>query len=176
MKTMVKGKSTCKTLKAIRRQIAEANEQRSRQAATAPKAPLAAQEEEDDDVVIGGVDTSIMAELQKMPPDTTKVFGDIAEQMPMFPGGDRKLMEYLASSIQYPPECKESRIQGRVIVTFVVERDGSISQAKVAKSLDPLLDAEALRVVKAMPKWIPGRQAGVTVAVKYVIPVTFRLK
>ena len=153
-----------------------ANEQRSRQAATAPKAPLAAQEEEDDDVVIGGVDTSIMAELQKMPPDTTKVFGDIAEQMPMFPGGDRKLMEYLASSIQYPPECKESCIQGRVIVTFVVERDGSISQAKVAKSLDPLLDAEALRVVKAMPKWIPGRQAGVTVAVKYVIPVTFRLK
>ena len=153
-----------------------ANEQRSRQAATAPKAPLAAQEEEDDDVVIGGVDTSIMAELQKMPPDTTKVFGDIAEQMPMFPGGDRKLMEYLASSIQYPPECKESCIQGRVIVTFVVERDGSISQAKVVKSLDPLLDAEALRVVKAMPKWIPGRQAGVTVAVKYVIPVTFRLK
>ena len=153
-----------------------ANEQRSRQAATAPKAPLAAQEEEDDDVVIGGVDTSIMAELQKMPPDTTKVFGDIAEQMPSFPGGDRKLMEYLASSIQYPPECKESCIQGRVIVTFVVERDGSISQAKVVKSLDPLLDAEALRVVKAMPKWIPGRQAGVTVAVKYVIPVTFRLK
>ena len=153
-----------------------ANEQRSRQAATAPKAPLAAQEEEDDDVVIGGVDTSIMAELQKMPPDTTKVFGDIAEQMPMFPGGDRKLMEYLASSIQYPPECKESCIQGRVIVTFVVERDGSISQAKVAKSLDPLLDAEALRVVNAMPKWIPGRQNGVTVAVKYTIPVTFRLK
>ena len=153
-----------------------ANEQRSRQAATAPKAPLAAQEEEDDDVVIGGVDTSIMAELQKMPPDTTKVFGDIAEQMPSFPGGDRKLMEYLASSIQYPPECKESCIQGRVIVTFVVERDGSISQAKVVKSLDPLLDAEALRVVKAMPKWIPGRQAGVTVAVKYTIPVTFRLK
>ena len=150
-------------------------EQQSRKAAPAPKAPLVAQEE--DEQVLGGVqDPRIMAELQKMPPDTTEVFGDIAEQMPMFPGGDRKLMEYLASSIQYPPECKESCIQGRVIVTFVVERDGSISHAKVAKSLDPLLDAEALRVVKAMPKWIPGRQAGVTVAVKYTIPVTFRLK
>ena len=149
-------------------------EQQSRKAAPAPKAPLVTQEE--DEQVLGGVDTSIMAELQMMAPDTTKVFGDIAEQMPMFPGGDRKLMEYLASSIQYPLECKESRIQGRVIVTFVVERDGSISQAKVAKSLDPLLDAEALRVVNAMPKWIPGRQNGVTVAVKYTIPVTFRLK
>jgi protein TonB len=85
-------------------------------------------------------------------------------------------MEYLASSIQYPPEFEETCVQGRVIVTFVVERDGSISNAKVVKSVDPLLDAEALRVVKAMPKWIPGRQAGVTVAVKYAIPVTFRLK
>ena len=150
-------------------------EQQSRKPSLAPKAPLVAQEE--DEQVLGGVqDPGIMAELQMMAPDTTKVFGDIAEQMPMFPGGDRKLMEYLASSIQYPPECEESCIQGRVIVTFVVERDGSISQAKVAKSLDPLLDAEALRVVNAMPKWIPGRQNGVTVAVKYTIPVTFRLK
>jgi TonB family protein len=150
-------------------------EQQSRKPSPAPKAPLVAQEE--DEQVLGGVaDPRIMAELQMMAPDTTKVFGDIAEQMPMFPGGDRKLMEYLASSIQYPPECEESCVQGRVIVTFVVERDGSISQAKVAKSLDPLLDAEALRVVNAMPKWIPGRQNGVTVAVKYTIPVTFRLK
>ena len=148
-------------------------EQQSRKAAPAPKAPLVAQEEEDDEKVL------IVGEVGYVPPeepDTTQVFGDIAEQMPMFPGGDRKLMEYLASSIQYPPECKESCIQGRVIVTFVVERDGSISQAKVVKSLDPLLDAEALRVVNAMPKWIPGRQNGVTVAVKYTIPVTFRLK
>lgn len=155
-------------------------EQRSRQTAPAPKAPLAAQEEEDDDVVIGAVG-AVEAPMDPpynpmAPPDTTKVFGDIAEQMPSFPGGDRKLMEYLESSIQYPPRCEESCVQGRVIVTFVVERDGSISQAKIAKSLDPLLDAEALRVVNAMPKWIPGRQDGVTVAVKYTIPVTFRLK
>lgn len=147
-------------------------EQQSRKAAPAPKAPLVAQEEEDDDVVLGGVGAVDSFEAK---PDINGVY-DIVEQMPSFPGGDRKLMEYLASSIQYPPECKESCIQGRVIVTFVVERDGSISQAKVAKSLNPLLDAEALRVVNAMPKWIPGRQNGVTVAVKYTIPVTFRLK
>lgn len=148
-------------------------EQQSRKPSPAPKAPLVAQEEEDDEKVL------IVGEVGYVPPeepDTTQVFGDIAEQMPMFPGGDRKLMEYLESSIQYPQECEESCVQGRVIVTFVVERDGSISQAKVAKSLDPLLDAEALRVVNAMPKWIPGRQNGVTVAVKYTIPVTFRLK
>lgn len=147
-------------------------EQQSRKAAPAPKAPLVTQEEEDDDVVLGGVGAVGSFEAK---PDINGVY-DIVEQMPMFPGGDRKLMEYLASSIQYPPECKESCIQGRVIVTFVVERDGSISHAKVAKSLDPRLDAEALRVVNAMPKWIPGRQGGVTVAVKYTIPVTFRLK
>ena len=150
-------------------------EQQSRQAVPAPKAPLVTQEEQEDDegVVLRFGEAVVEPQVA---PDTTKIFGDIAEQMPMFPGGDRKLMEYLESSIQYPPECKESCIQGRVIVTFVVERDGSISHAKVAKSLDPLLDAEALRVVNAMPKWMPGRQNGVTVAVKYTIPVTFRLK
>ena len=150
-------------------------EQRSQKAARPQKAPLVTQEEQEDDEGVVLRSGEVVVEPQ-VAPDTTKIFGDIAEQMPMFPGGDRKLMEYLASSIQYPPECEESCIQGRVIVTFVVERDGSISQAKVAKSLDPLLDAEALRVVNAMPKWIPGRQNGVTVAVKYTIPVTFRLK
>ena len=148
-------------------------EQQSRQAAPAPKAPLVAQEE--DEQVLGGVqDPRIMAELQMMAPDTTKVY-DVVEQMPMFPGGTQALMQFLKDNVQYPPECEEICIQGRVILTFVVERDGSITQAKVVKSLDPRLDAEALRVVKAMPKWIPGRQAGVTVAVKYTIPVTFRL-
>ena len=147
------------------------DEQRSRKAASAPKAPLVTQEEDDD--VIGGVG---MVEAPMPPPETTKVFGDIAEQMPMFPGGDRKLMEFIEDNVQYPPECEESCIQGRVIVKFLVERDGSISQAKVVRSLDPLLDAEALRVVNAMPKWRPGRQGGVTVPVRYTIPVTFRLK
>lgn len=149
------------------------NEQQSAKAASASKASPVTQKEDEDDVVLGGVD---MYEVQQMPADTTKVFGDIAEQMPMFPGGDRELMEYLKSHVQYPKECKEKCIQGRVIVNFVVERDGSITQAKVIKGIDPLLDAEALRVVNGMPKWLPGRQAGTVVAVKYTIPVTFRLQ
>ena len=150
-------------------------EQQSRKAAPAPKAPLVTQEEQEDDEGVVLRSGEVVVEPQ-VAPDTTKIFGDIAEQMPMFQGGDRKLMEYLENNVQYPPECEETCVQGRVVVTFLVERDGSISNAKVIKRLDPLLDAEALRVVNAMPKWIPGRQNGVTVAVRYTIPVTFRLK
>lgn len=110
------------------------------------------------------------------PKSSEEVFGDVAEQMPSFPGGDRKLMEYLSENIRYPEEYEEICVQGRVIVSFIVEKDGSISNVKVAKSLDPLLDKEAVRVVSGMPKWIPGRQNGVAVRVRYIIPVTFRLQ
>ena len=96
--------------------------------------------------------------------------------MPSFPGGDKKLMEYLSENIRYPEECEEICVQGRVIVSFIVEKDGSISNVKVAKSLDPLLDKEAVRVVSGMPKWNPGRQNGVAVRVRCIIPVTFRLQ
>ena len=109
------------------------------------------------------------------PESSEQVFG-IVEQMPLFPGGDKKLMDYLSENIRYPEELAESCIQGRVIVTFVVEKDGSISGAKVVKSVHPLLDEEALRVVNAMPKWIPGKQNGVTYRVKYYLPVNFRLQ
>ena len=149
------------------------DEQRSRKAASTPKVPLITKEEDEDE---GEMLTAGEVVVSQAPPDTTQVFGDIAEQMPMFPGGDRKLMEFIENNVQYPPECEESCIQGRVIVKFLVERDGSISQAKVVRSIDPLLDAEALRVVNAMPTWIPGRQGGVTVAVRYTIPVSFKLK
>ncbi len=149
-------------------------EKQSQKAARTRNAPLVTQEEWDDEMVIGRVGE--VAVEPPVAPDTTELFGDIAEQMPMFPGGDRKLMEYIDTNVQYPPECEEACTQGRVVVTFVVERDGSISHAKVVKSVDPQLDAEALRVVEAMPKWIPGRQNGVTVAIKYTIPVRFRLK
>ena len=103
------------------------------------------------------------------------VFG-VVEQMPMFRGGTNALMDYLAANIQYPKEMEEICVQGRVIVTFVVEKDGSITEAKIAKSVHPILDDEALRVVNAMPKWNPGKQNGVSVRVKYTIPVTFRLQ
>lgn len=97
------------------------------------------------------------------------------EEMPEFPGGAPKLLEYLSQNIRYPKDAEEAKKQGRVIVSFVVEKDGSISDAKVVKSVDPSLDAEALRVVNTMPNWIPGKQSGKAVNVKYSVPITFRL-
>ena len=87
---------------------------------------------------------------------TLKIFSDPIQQMPMFPGGQQALMNYLAENVHYTDEMAEICAQGRVIVTFIVEIDGSITEAKVVKSVHPLLDEEALRVVRAMPKWTPG--------------------
>ena len=112
---------------------------------------------------------------EKPKEEETKVF-DVVEQMPQFPGGPNALFEYLSKNIKYPVVAEENGIQGRVIVTFVVERDGSITDVKVAKSVDPSLDKEAMRVVKSMPHWIPGMQNGSAVRVKYTVPVTFRLQ
>ena len=109
------------------------------------------------------------------PEVATKVF-DVVEEMPSFPGGNGALMQYLASKIKYPVVAQENGVQGRVIVSFVVERDGSISDVKVARSVDPSLDREAQRVVKSMPRWSPGKQNGSTVRVKYTVPVVFRLQ
>ena len=100
---------------------------------------------------------------------------DVVEQMPEFPGSPYALYEFLTQSIQYPEEARKNSIQGRVIVTFVVEKDGSITNARVVKTLDPLLDAEALRVINVMPKWNPGKQNGEPVRVKYTVPVSFKL-
>ena len=112
---------------------------------------------------------------EKPKEEETKVF-DVVEQMPEFPGGQGALFEYLSKNIKYPVVAEENGIQGRVIVTFVVERDGSITDVKVARSVDPSLDKEAVRVVKSMPKWIPGKQNGSAVRVKFTVPVMFRLQ
>ena len=109
------------------------------------------------------------------PEVATKVF-DVVEEMPSFPGGQGALMSYLASNSKYPVVAQENGVQGRVIVSFVVERDGSISDVRVARSVDPSLDREAQRVVKSMPRWKPGKQNGSAVRVKYTVPVVFRLQ
>ena len=101
---------------------------------------------------------------------------DVVEQMPQFPGGPAALMQFLSTNVKYPKEAFEQGIQGRVIANFVVEKDGSITEARVVKSVDPALDAEALRVVGTMPKWAPGTQNGEPVRVKYTVPITFRLQ
>ena len=115
--------------------------------------------------------------VDEVPPavEETKVF-DVVEQMPQYKGGDAALMDYLNKSIKYPVIAEENGIQGRVVCTFVVERDGSITDVKVVRSVDPSLDKEAVRVLKAMPKWIPGKQNGSAVRVKFTLPVTFKLQ
>ena len=106
--------------------------------------------------------------------NTGKTF-DVVEEMPQFPGGPSALFEFLSKNMQYPKDAEKAKLQGRVIVTFVVKKDGSITDAKVVKSVAPSLDAEALRVINAMPNWAPGRQGGQPVNVKYTVPLTFRL-
>lgn len=108
-------------------------------------------------------------------PEVEKVF-DVVEQMPSFPGGPSALMEWLSNNVKYPVVAQENGVQGRVVVSFVVERDGSITDVKVVRGVDPSLDREASRVVRAMPRWIPGKQNGSAVRVKYNVPVAFRLQ
>lgn len=100
----------------------------------------------------------------------------VVEERPQFPnGGDMAMLRYLESHIKYPKECVEKCVQGRVIVQFVVNKDGTIVDPEVIKPVNPLLDEEAIRVIKEMPKWIPGKQKGKPVRVRFTIPVTFSL-
>ncbi len=101
---------------------------------------------------------------------------DVVEQMPQFPGGPAALMQFLSQNVKYPVEAHKAGVQGRVIVSFVVETDGSITEAKAVKSVSPELDAEALRVIGSMPNWMPGKQNGEPVRVKYTVPITFKLQ
>ena len=114
---------------------------------------------------------------QPEPPkvEENKVF-DVVEEQPSFPGGQGALMSWLRDNIKYPVIAAENGIEGRVIVQFVVSKNGSISDVRVARGVDPSLDKEAVRVVSSMPKWTPGRQNGTTVNVRYTLPVTFKLQ
>ena len=111
---------------------------------------------------------------ETIPTDSDKVY-DVVEHMPQFPGGPSAMMKYLADNISYPEEAEKKGAQGRVIIAFIVECDGSVSNPKVATSAEDHLDNEALRLVKSMPKWTPGRHEGHSVRVKYCVPITFRL-
>lgn len=101
---------------------------------------------------------------------------DVAEQMPEFPGGMQAMIEFLQTNIKYPKDAINQKVGGRVMVMFVVETDGSLSNVRVARKVFPSLDAEAVRVVKAMPKWKPGKDKGRLVRVNYTLPVAFSIK
>lgn len=100
----------------------------------------------------------------------------VAEQMPEYPGGMKEMLKFLQENVKYPENAMKNNVQGRVIVQFVVEKDGTPTEFKVLRSVDPDLDAEALRVMKAMPKWKPGMQKGQVVRVKFTVPVSFKLQ
>lgn len=119
-------------------------------------------------------DTFIANEIQRMTSTDDDVY-EVVEKMPAFPGGIAELMKYLSSNIKYPVEAHKAGIQGRVVVSFVVNKDGTVKDAKIVRSVDKSIDAEALRVISAMPKWQPGYQDGKAVSVRYTVPVTFRL-
>ena len=104
---------------------------------------------------------------------TGKVY-DLVDEMPSFPGGPAELMKWLSSHVQYPAIAIDICIQGTVIVAFIVEPDGSVSNAKLVRSVDPSIDQEALRVVRQMPKWNPGKRAGIPVRVRCCLPIKFK--
>ena len=142
---------------------------------------------EQDDIVTmeGEVDQDMTPDIQDtksveipnaMVVDAKEDAFDVVEEMPEFPGGPKALMDYLMENVKYPKTAFDADIQGRVIAQFVVDKEGSVRDAHVVKSVDPALDAEALRVINNMPKWRPGRQNGKVVNVKYTIPVNFNLQ
>jgi len=123
-----------------------------------------------DTVKVNYVPTEVSQKLQG-----TAVF-EVVEEMPEFPGGVDAMMEYLQKELRYPESAKEKGIQGRVTVQFIIDKEGNVTNSKVTRSVDKDMDAEAIRLVKAMPKWKPGMQKGKAVAVKYTVPVVFRLE
>ena len=130
-------------------------------------------QETDEIVVVGYGTQKEIPQTSTSPKDENTFF--IVEQMPEYPGGMSELMKYVARNIKYPADALREKKQGRVIVQFIVGKDGYTSDFKVMKSVSPSIDAEAIRVLANMPKWTPGMQRGKTVAVKYTVPVTFKL-
>ncbi len=112
---------------------------------------------------------------EKKPEEENKVFTAV-EQMPRFPGGEAELMKYIQSHLKYPPVAMENNIQGRVTIQFVVTKTGKVGEVKVARGRDPDLDKEAMRVVKSLPDFIPGKMNGQAVNVWYTVPITFKLQ
>jgi len=135
---------------------------------------LEIEDTEADDATV--IDVAPVVETQKEEEaDEAQVFF-IVEDMPEFPGGELALRKYIANAIKYPVIAQENGIQGKVYVTFVVGKDGSVQDARIARGVDPSLDKEALRVVNALPKWKPGKQRGKAVRVSYTVPINFVLQ
>ena len=119
--------------------------------------------------------TTVSAQKTVVAQKNQKVF-DIVEQMPEYPGGQAALFEFISKNVKYPDDAVKKKVEGKVFVTFVVDTDGKITDVSLMRKVFPSLDAEAIRVISAMPNWIPGKQKGQVVRVKYTVPIMFRLK
>ena len=119
--------------------------------------------------------TTVSAQKTVVAKKNQKVF-DVVEQMPEYPGGQAALIEYISNNVKYPDDAAKKKVEGKVFVTFVVDTDGKITAVSLLRKVFPSLDAEAIRVISGMPNWIPGKQKGQVVRVKYTVPIMFRLK
>ena len=119
--------------------------------------------------------TTVSAQKTVVAKKNQKVF-DVVEQMPEYPGGQAALIEYISNNVKYPDDAAKKKVEGKVFVTFVVDTDGKITDVSLLRKVFPSLDAEAIRVISGMPNWIPGKQKGQVVRVKYTVPIVFRLK
>ena len=119
--------------------------------------------------------TTVSAQKTVVAKKNQKVF-DIVEQMPEYPGGQAALFEFISKNVKYPEDAVKKKVEGKVFVTFVVDTDGKITDVSLMRKVFPSLDAEAIRVISGMPNWIPGKQKGQVVRVKYTVPIMFRLK
>ena len=119
------------------------------------------------------INTTAMAQNKKTSND--KVFEKV-EDMPEFPGGEQAMMDFVSKNVVYPKEAQEKGISGRVMVNFIVEKDGSVNEVKIVRGIGGGCDEEAVRVVKAMPKWKPGKEKGKPVRVSYIMPIFFKLQ
>ena len=119
--------------------------------------------------------TTVSAQKTVVAKKNQQVF-DVVEKMPEYPGGQAALFEYLSTNVKYPADAEKKKVEGRVLVTFIVNTDGSITDIELVRKAFPSLDAEAVRVISGMPKWIPGEQKGQKVRVKYTVPLSFHLR
>ena len=125
---------------------------------------------------LNGKDIAELKEVITKAPEVEEKPFTMVEQMPQFPGGDRELLSFIAKNLRYPTVSQENGIQGKVIIRFVVSTTGDVKEITVLRSLDPYCDKEAIRVIRSLPKWIPGKQNGRNVPVYYTVPITFKLQ
>lgn len=156
-------------------EVHEDDEIKSQQELTETKVAISIADVKGNDEANGKDIADLKQVVTQAEPAEEQVF-DMVEQMPTFPGGPAELMSYISSHLKYPTIAQENGTQGRVICQFVVGKDGSVRDVTVVRALDPYCDKEAVRVIHSMPKWIPGKQNGKAVAVKYTVPIVFRLQ